>query len=236
MSTQTATRGSAQVQGARAPGGSREFGAGASLCPPYPRRQFLRDRTAQFVNRFWLKEAVGLENAPTDRPYIVAAPHASYMDLFVVGAVFYVRLDHKLRYWAKSRMFQHRILGAYCRAAGCLEVAEGAAHRDLWRASLEALHEGGENICVFPEGTRTRSGEPGPFHIGYLKLARDAGVPVVPLRIEGAYEVWPPGRPLPRRGALRVEMHEPVEVPAGSSLAALARLNRGVREACVPRR
>lgn len=201
-------------------------------CAPWPEPSPLRTYTARLVNRLWLREVHGLEHLPREGTFVIAAPHASYLDFFVLAALFDTRLNRTLRFWAKTRMVSHPIFRPFCKAAGCLEVAERAFHGRLWRHSLECLLERDEPLCIFPEGTRSVSGEPGKFRLGYLKLAAEAGVPVVPVRIENTHAIWPPGRRVPRVGAVNLRIHEPVPVASGASGATLRQLNRRVRAAC----
>ena len=68
----------------------------------------------------------------------------------------------------------------------------------------------GRSFAVFPEGTRTRDGALRPFKKGAFHMAIEAGVPVVPVTIAGAFEAMPSGtlrlEPVP----VRVTMHEPI--------------------------
>lgn len=161
------------------------------------------------------------------------APHASYLDFFVVGTLFERHLHRKLRFWAKTKMITHPVFGPFCRATGCLEVAERGYQASLWRDSLEWLLEREEALCIFPEGTRSVSGRPGTFRPGYLKLAAEAGVPIVPLRVSNTHEIWPPGRRLPRLGAVRIDIREPRRIERSASSATLRQLNRELQAACV---
>jgi 1-acyl-sn-glycerol-3-phosphate acyltransferase len=78
----------------------------------------------------------------------------------------------------------------------------------LKRAAI--LIRGGKNVVIFPEGTRTRTGELGIFKKGGFNLALDAGVPIVPMAIEGAFGVLPPGKWVPRPGHFNAVFGEPV--------------------------
>ena len=70
---------------------------------------------------------------------------------------------------------------------------------------------GGKNVVIFPEGTRTRTGALGLFKKGGFNLAMDAGVPIVPMGIEGSFQVLPPGALVPRPGHFNAAFGEPVD-------------------------
>ena len=70
------------------------------------------------------------------------------------------------------------------------------------RASLERIGryvDEGWNVIVFPEGTRSMTGQPGDFKSGIGLLATQLGVPILPVAIHGGHRMWPKGARLPRR-------------------------------------
>jgi 1-acyl-sn-glycerol-3-phosphate acyltransferase len=83
------------------------------------------------------------------------------------------------------------------------------ARRRLGDAVLK-LNEGA-TLLAFPEGTRSKDGVVGPFKAGVLQLALEAGVPVVPVAIEGAGAVLPPSGFRVRPGTMRVRFGAPIE-------------------------
>ena len=76
----------------------------------------------------------------------------------------------------------------------------------------------GYSVVVFPEGRRTPDGKPSPFRSGVGMLAQKLGIPVVPLRIDGLFEMKQSGRTVARRGQLKVLIGKPLrfslETPA----------------------
>ncbi|MBN9389263.1 MAG: AMP-binding protein [Chloroflexi bacterium] len=72
------------------------------------------------------------------------------------------------------------------------------------------LIEHGWSILIYPEGTRTTSGKVGSFKPGIGLLAVEMGVPVVPVNVEGLFEILPKGKTLPRPGAASARIGPPV--------------------------
>jgi 1-acyl-sn-glycerol-3-phosphate acyltransferase len=105
--------------------------------------------------------------------------------------------------------------------------------REAVEASLGACREAirdGASILVFPEGTRSGDGRIGPFHKGAFLLARELGVPVLPVVIDGSGAALPKGSPglVLRSCDFRMRVLAPI-APEGSSRV----LARRVREAMV---
>ena len=93
------------------------------------------------------------------------------------------------------------------------------------------VHFAEGDLVVFPEGTRTRDGSIGRLRGGILLLARDGGVPIVPVVITGAFELWPRNRKLPRFGTVCLAFGEPIHVaPSDSLKPLLRRLVRAMEE------
>ena len=88
-------------------------------------------------------------------------------------------------------------------------------------------------VLIFPEGTRTRDGEIAPFRPGFTALAVRSGAAILPVAIEGAFQVWPRWRKVPRPGRIRVHYGEPIppaEVAGRDERELLAEVERRVRE------
>jgi long-chain acyl-CoA synthetase len=86
------------------------------------------------------------------------------------------------------------------------------------------LVDDGYSVLIFPEGTRSPDGRLQPFKTGIGLLARELGVPVVPVAIDGLHAILPKGRTLPRPGPVRIVVGEPVQLDPGMSNAEVAAL------------
>ena len=92
------------------------------------------------------------------------------------------------------------------------------------------LADAGYSLLVFPEGTRSTDGRIAPFKPGIGLLARELGLPVVPIYLDGLFRVLPKGQNLPRPGRVRVIIGVPLRVdPALGNVEAAAELEAALR-------
>lgn len=75
---------------------------------------------------------------------------------------------------------------------------------------MAAVLKRGQNLVIFPEGTRTKTGYVGDFKKTFAILATELNVPIIPVRISGAYEAWPRSKKLPRPKHVKVEYLTPI--------------------------
>ena len=149
--------------------------------------------------------AHGLEHVPRDGGAVLAANHHSSFDPWPLGLPLFP--ERWLRFMAKSELYWFP-LRLVLDAGGAFPVRRG--ERDV--AAIETavrLCRQGEIVVMFPEGTRRRKGLRKKWearaHTGAARIARDAGVPLVPAAIVGTDR-------LRRLGPLRVAYGPPVEV------------------------
>jgi 1-acyl-sn-glycerol-3-phosphate acyltransferase len=83
---------------------------------------------------------------------------------------------------------------------------------------MDALDRG-EVVTLFPEGTRSRDGELQEPQRGAGLIWKKAGVPVIPVYIEGSYEIFPPGAKFPRPGKVVIHVGAALELPPDFALA-----------------
>jgi 1-acyl-sn-glycerol-3-phosphate acyltransferase len=123
-------------------------------------------------------------------PFIVVANHESYADVLVLLA----KLPMQVRFLAKRSIFRVPILGWSIRAAGFVPVDRGDRSRGYAtvETALQRLGKG-RSLVVFPEETRTRTGELSPFKKGAALLAAKTGFPILPLGIAGTRRILPRG-------------------------------------------
>jgi 1-acyl-sn-glycerol-3-phosphate acyltransferase len=147
----------------------------------------------------------GVEHVPPAGPVVITPNHASFMDPILIT----IPIRRPLHYMALEPFFRIRGLGALMRWARAFPVQEGEADSPAVRRALRILRQG-EPLVIFPEGGRSRDGSLQAFRPGAFRLALATGSPVVPVTIVGAFEAWPAGRRLPRRGRITITYHAPV--------------------------
>lgn len=154
-------------------------------------------------------EVVGLDRLPFDRPYVFVLNHRSILDIPLAIAA----LPSDLYFVAKEELRRVPLLGRYLEAMGMVFVERGrriSAVRSLDRAC--DLLRAGKSLASFPEGTRSPFPRVRPFKTGVFMAAIETGTPVVPVAIEGAERLLPPGSFRVRPGPVRIELGKPISV------------------------
>ncbi|MBI4957545.1 MAG: 1-acyl-sn-glycerol-3-phosphate acyltransferase [Myxococcales bacterium] len=136
-------------------------------------------------------EPSGLEHVPAHGGFVYAANHQSQLDILVLGAA--LPGDFK---WAAKRQLMHvPFLGWHLRLAGHVPVdrQSGPAAAARTTAAFERTLRQGKPLLVFPEGTRSADGELRPFKNGGFVAAVRAGAPIVPVVVDGTFDLMPKG-------------------------------------------
>jgi 1-acyl-sn-glycerol-3-phosphate acyltransferase len=151
-------------------------------------------------------EIVGREHIPKSGALVVVANHTHFIDPPVVGAT----LGRKVLLMAKQELFRAPLVGWMVGHYDAFPVRRGEADRQAMRWALEALQLG-QAIGMFPEGTRSRTGEMQPAFPGAALIALRSGAPVLPVGIDGTDRVFRQLRHL-RRPTVRVVYGPPFQL------------------------
>ncbi|HEV7535588.1 MAG TPA: lysophospholipid acyltransferase family protein, partial [Acidimicrobiia bacterium] len=164
--------------------------------------------------RWWVE---GVDRIPADGPVLLASNHLSYFDPIAVANLSDLA-GRRVRFLAKAELFRNRALGAALRSMGQIPVVRGTGDATALDAAAAALADG-QCVHVFPEGTISDDLDPMAGKTGLARLARAAGVDVVPVGLWGTHRVIPPkGRKAERfRTPIAMVVGETVPVGSGAN-------------------
>jgi 1-acyl-sn-glycerol-3-phosphate acyltransferase len=140
-----------------------------------------------------------IDEIPADGPVIIAANHASNLDVPVLGSSLMPRTGRRWQWLGKRELFDWPIVGVIATHGGVHAVDRSGADVEAYRLAKRILDEG-HVLFVFPEGTRSRDGRLQEARDGVAVLALRTGAPIVPVGIAGSFARWPRGQKLPHPG------------------------------------
>lgn len=145
----------------------------------------------------WRLDVRGVEHVPATGGVVVTFNHHSYADFAMCGWAVYRQRGRAVRFLAKRELFERPVLGWLLRSAGQVPVERESrgSRTEAFQHAVAALR-GGEIIAVAPEQTISRSFELLPFTHGAVRMAREAGVPIVPSVNWGTQRWATKGRPV----------------------------------------
>ncbi len=177
----------------------------------------------------WRAEALHRERIDPRQPYVIVANHTSVADIVLCFGLF-----RPFKWVSKKSLFSLPFLGWNMRLRRDVPLVRGnaASIEKMLKAAGRWLDRG-VSVMMFPEGTRSADGRVKAFKHGAFTLAREHGVPVVPVAIHGGADLIPKhGRMFATRADLRVEVLEPIPPHAYPDVASYA---EAVRQAIVDR-
>lgn len=134
----------------------------------------------------------GTEHVPRTGGVLLACNHIGYVD-FVYGGLAANPSGRLVRFMAKRELFDHGVVGPLMRSLHHIEVDRGAGEASF-RTAVEFLRQG-EAVGIFPEATISRSMELKEFKTGAVRIAAEAGVPLVPVIMWGTQRMMTKDHP-----------------------------------------
>ena len=157
----------------------------------------------------------GLENLPREQPYIIAANHSSHLDTLAIMTVLGDETKRLRVLAAKDYWFSTRFKSWF--SGELLKFVPFDRHANFLQGLRisQAVLKQNECLLIYPEGTRSVTGELQPFKPGLGLLAYETGSAIVPAYINGTYHALPKGRNLPRKSRIRVTFGKPIMPSSG---------------------
>ncbi|HSV37932.1 MAG TPA: lysophospholipid acyltransferase family protein [Nocardioidaceae bacterium] len=156
----------------------------------------------------WRPTVEGLDNVPRTGGLLIASNHLSFVDSVVLPIV----APRKVVFLAKAEYFEKPLSRAWFEGIGMVPV-----DRDDTKAAVASLEIAlevlgrGEAFGIYPEGTRSRDGRLYRGRTGVAELALTAGVPVVPVGLQGTENIQPIGQRFPKRAKVTIKFGEPID-------------------------
>jgi len=170
----------------------------------------LKFTLAPLIGFIFIKETKGRSNFP-DRNVILASNHQSYLDILLCGYVCVPRkythigqVDRENKGWSWFRD------GIYSLGEVIpVNRKDNESKNQAFSKAVEFLKKG-YSLVIYPEGTRTRTGEVGNGKWGIAKFFLETGVPILPMGIKGAFELFPPGEKPRVKKNIRLNIGQPI--------------------------
>jgi 1-acyl-sn-glycerol-3-phosphate acyltransferase len=173
-------------------------------------------RPVRFLSKIWAKSVflimckklhvTGKENIKKDEKYILLSNHASLFDIVAITSFY-----SEVSWFGHERLLKVPIFGQFLRLTDYVPFKEPTITNT--RHMLEQLLEKAKNqsVAIFPEGTRTTSGKINPFYRGFIYLFRTRNIDILPVTLNGFYDLKPKNRFYINFGSrLDVVIHKPI--------------------------
>jgi len=170
--------------------------------------------TTVLMNTYLRIDSQGMEHVPANGPYILAANHCSHLDSLAIRTALGSRASGLYVMGARDYFFNSRLKSWF--VTNCLNGLPFDREENIADslASCRMVLDRGRAILLFPEGTRSTSGELQPFKSGIGVLAIELDVPVIPVLTRGTYEALPKGRAVPLPARISVSFGPPADFTA----------------------
>jgi 1-acyl-sn-glycerol-3-phosphate acyltransferase len=177
------------------------------------------------LNPLWHFSTDGIVRDPR-RPYVAVSNHESYADIFLIS-----HFPWEMKWLSKHTIFKIPVMGWMMQMVGDVRVKRDK--RTSTAAALAACRDRlakRVSVMIFPEGTRSRTGDLLPFRDGAFRIAIEAQVPILPIAVAGTRRAMAKGTFQFRPTIARARALAPIET-AGLTLADLPMLRERTKRA-----
>jgi len=169
------------------------------------------------IIRPWYRVKVeGIDNIPHNKPFIIVSNHECYLDPFLFG----IFVPYEIKFVTTADIFTTHLMRFLLKGTGSFPMRRHRQDLKSIRTMIRMINKG-QVVCIFPEGGRTIDGSPLPILKETLKLIQHCKVPILPVHLDGAYEIWPRWAPNRRRGKVTVSFKPLIPLEAQSDLKKL---------------
>lgn len=158
------------------------------------------------IRLLWVGKVEGLYNIPKHGPVIIASNHESYFDFII----FYAISPRKIQYLAAEKFFTSKFWKPLMVATGQIKVERTSGDKTNVHEKAHYVLKNEGMLGIFPEGTRSRTGEMGKAFTGVTKFALETKSPIVPVGIDGTFDILPPHKKLPNFKKCNIKISEPI--------------------------
>jgi len=169
-------------------------------------------RIVLYTAKLWIRDIIGIENTPKDKPFILAANHSSFLDDLAIVPILVNHLNKRVHMYCNDRFYKNKIMAFFLRWAGCIPISIQTGNKETNKKAFDlALRylKKGEPVGIFPEGGRSHDGEMREAKTGIAKLALTANVPILPIGIVGSHKVFPKGAKFPKFKRFEIKIGKP---------------------------
>ncbi len=180
------------------------------LCWPFDRKRRVVHALSKLLTDIifglpphWHRRVVGAENVDRSKAYVIVLNHNSMVDI----ACFYC-VPLVFKWVSKREVYKIPFIGRFLLAHGDIIIDRGSASEAMGKVTERGRMwlSRGASVCIFPEGTRSKDGEIHRFKAGAFLLAKKAGVPILPVVLDGTTGLM--------RGKLRLNWRNTITIPA----------------------
>lgn len=158
----------------------------------------------------------GKEHIPSE-PCVVTPNHGSALDIFLL----YGYMGVRFKWVMKGSLRKIPFVGWACEKCGFIFVSHTAEGAKQVIRDTEAALADGYHIFIFPEGSRTLTGQLMPLRKGAFRIALDTSAAILPVQISGAYEAYPKTALFPRRQHLSLNILPPIPTTPDTTIPEL---------------
>jgi 1-acyl-sn-glycerol-3-phosphate acyltransferase len=170
----------------------------------------------------------GRQFVPRTGGALVLSNHQSHFDPVLIG----LASDRRLNYLARQSLFKFAPFRWLINSLDAIPIDRDGTGLGGLKETLKRLKRG-ELVLIFPEGTRTSNGDVASLKPGFVALAKRAGVPLLPVAIDGAFDAWPRTSKLPGRSVIHIAFGPaimPAEIERLDERELVAEVERRIRD------